>query len=105
VVDTPGLRELQLWAEEEGLEAAFGDVSALAARCRFADCRHEVEPDCAVRGALESGGLSRERYASYRKLEKELAHLERQRDQRKQLEQKARWKAIHRALRRKAPRE
>jgi ribosome biogenesis GTPase len=100
VVDTPGLREIQLWADPQDLSGAFGDIAALAAACRFGDCRHESEPGCAVRAALASGGLSEERFASYRKLQGELAHLERRQDRRQQLEQKARWKAIHKAMRR-----
>ena len=99
VVDTPGLREIQLWSDEGALDSAFGDVAALAAGCRFGDCAHETEPGCAVRAALESGELPGERFASYRKLEAELRHLERQKDLRKQLEEKARWKAIHKAQR------
>jgi ribosome biogenesis GTPase / thiamine phosphate phosphatase len=100
VVDTPGLREIQLWADDEDLDTAFRDIAALAAACRFGDCRHETEPDCAVRSALGSGDLSEGRFASYQKLQAELAHLERRQDLRKQLEEKARWKAIHKAQRR-----
>jgi ribosome biogenesis GTPase len=100
IVDTPGIREIQLWADEEGLDAAFRDIAALAAICRFGDCRHQTEPGCAVRSALASGDLPEERFASYQKLQAELAHLERRQDLRKELEQKARWKAIHKAQRR-----
>jgi ribosome biogenesis GTPase len=99
VVDTPGLREIQLWAGEDDLGAAFSDVAALAVACRFGDCRHETEPECAVRGALAAGELTDERFASYLKLRAELAYLERQKDLRKQLEEKARWKSIHKAQR------
>jgi ribosome biogenesis GTPase len=99
VVDTPGLREIQLWARDEDLDQTFEDVLALAASCRFTDCAHEAEPGCRVRAALDSGELGQERFASYRKLQAELAHLERKQDQRKALEQKARWKAIHKAQR------
>jgi ribosome biogenesis GTPase len=75
VVDNPGIRELHLWLADDGLEAAFADVAALATRCRFADCRHESEPGCAVQAALASGELSAERWASYRTLQQELAEL------------------------------
>jgi ribosome biogenesis GTPase / thiamine phosphate phosphatase len=104
VVDTPGIREIQLWAEEEDLGTAFADIAALAAACRFGDCRHDTEPGCAVRAAIASGEIVAERLASYRKLEAELAHLERQRDLRKALEEKARWKVIHKAQRQRRPR-
>jgi ribosome biogenesis GTPase len=75
LIDTPGLRELQLWAGEDSLEDAFSDVSELAARCRFTDCAHEREPGCAVLAALADGTLSRERFASHRKLQRELRAL------------------------------
>jgi ribosome biogenesis GTPase len=104
VVDTPGLREIQLWARDEDLSQTFEDVAALAADCRFGDCRHESEPGCRVLAALESGDLPEVRLASYRKLQAELAHLERRQDQRKALEQKAQWKALHRAARKFRPR-
>ena len=96
VLDTPGIRELALWDAEEGLEDAFDDVAALAAECRFNDCRHETEPGCAVRAAIEAGTLPPERLESYRKLSRELEHLERRRDPRLQAEQRREWRRIHR---------
>ena len=77
LIDTPGMRELQLLGGTEGLEAAFEDVGALALECRFRDCRHDEEPDCAVRQALDDGRLPLERFESYRKLLREIAFLER----------------------------
>ena len=105
VVDTPGLRELQLWGDEENLDSSFADIAGLATACRFTNCRHDSEPGCAVQGAIASGALALERMASYRKLEAELAHLERQKDQRLQLLQKAQWKAVHKAARKHQPRK
>lgn len=96
IVDTPGMRELQLWEADEGLEEAFDDVAALFADCRFSDCAHDTEPGCAVRAALDEGTLSRERWESYRKLERELEHLERRLDKRAQAEARRRWRAISR---------
>ena len=75
LIDTPGLRELQLWGDESALGAAFADVETLAAQCRFGDCSHEREPGCAVREALAAGVLSEERWDSYRTLQGELASL------------------------------
>lgn len=75
VIDTPGLRELQLWGSDEGLSGAFGDIELLAEHCRFTDCRHENEPGCAVRKALEEGNIDIKRYESYLKLQSELAYL------------------------------
>ncbi len=77
VIDTPGMRELQLWADEDSLQGAFADVEALAAQCRFRDCSHEAEPGCAVRDALEDGTLPEARFQSYLKLKRELAYLAR----------------------------
>jgi ribosome biogenesis GTPase len=72
VVDTPGMRELQLWDGSEGFGAAFADIERLAQNCRFADCRHHGEPGCAVAAAVESGELDSARLHSYHKLEREL---------------------------------
>lgn len=76
VLDTPGMRELALWEAGSGVEDAFGDVGALAAECRFGDCRHEQEPGCAVLAAVEGGRLDAARLESYRKLLRELRRLE-----------------------------
>ncbi len=94
VIDTPGMREIQLWVAEEGLDEAFSDVTELFERCRFSDCGHESEPGCAVKEALADGTLSPERWESYLKLQRELAHLERRLDKRAQAEERKRWKAM-----------
>jgi ribosome small subunit-dependent GTPase A len=73
IIDTPGMRELQLWDADEAVEEAYADIVGIAARCRFSNCRHENEPGCAVRAALEDGTLPPERLASYRKLKAEQA--------------------------------
>ena len=106
VLDTPGLRELQLWDVGEGLEATFDDVTSLVARCRFADCAHESEPGCAVREALRSGALARERYESWRKLQRELERLERRVDARARSEfgKQIRKEARQRRRAQRAPR-
>jgi ribosome biogenesis GTPase / thiamine phosphate phosphatase len=74
VLDTPGIRELQLW--DADLDQAFGDVEEIARRCRFSDCAHDQEPGCAIRGALSDGSLAPERWQSYVKLERELEAIE-----------------------------
>ncbi len=76
IVDNPGMRELNLWLADDGLEDAFEDIAELAGSCRFSDCRHESEPGCAVRDAIERGDLDPARLASYRALQQELAELE-----------------------------
>lgn len=75
LIDTPGMRELQLWAGEDGLEQGFPEIEALARGCRFADCRHGQEPGCAVREALATGELDAARFANYQKMQRELQHL------------------------------
>jgi ribosome biogenesis GTPase len=80
LIDTPGMRELQLWADEEGLDKTFDDIDRLATRCRFPDCRHEREPGCAVRAAVEAGTFDRRRLESYHKLRKELRFMELKKD-------------------------
>ncbi|MGG3280733.1 ribosome small subunit-dependent GTPase A [Paenibacillus solani] len=77
MVDTPGMRELQLWDSEEGFETAFADISALVQQCRFHDCRHETEAGCAIQEALQEGTLDANRYANYKKTERELAYIAR----------------------------
>ncbi|MCA9793815.1 MAG: ribosome small subunit-dependent GTPase A [Candidatus Eremiobacteraeota bacterium] len=84
VVDTPGLRELQLWAGTVGLELAFADIFGLAEQCRFGDCSHELEPDCAVRAAIEDDRLDPDRLQSYRDLADEVERSERQKAVREQ---------------------
>lgn len=101
LIDTPGLRELQLWGEGSGLDRSFGDIDELSRQCRFRDCRHDSEPGCAVRQALAARRLDGSRMESYLKLRAELNYLERKRDIRAQLAEKKRWKRIHRDFNRR----
>ena len=82
IIDTPGMRELQLWEAGEAVQETFEDVDALAARCHFTDCRHRDEPRCAVKAAVAEGTLSPDRLASYRRLQDELDLLRRNRRER-----------------------
>ncbi len=100
VIDTPGMRELQLWEADEGIQVTFDEIETLARACRFRDCLHQNEPFCAVRAAVESGGLAAERLASMHKLQKELAWFDRQHNQLAANEEKRRWKAIHKSAKR-----
>lgn len=97
LIDTPGMRELQLWEFEEGLEQAFADIIELAARCRFGRCSHETEAGCAVRAALTDGSLSRERWASYGKLRAEQAAAEPRLRKPAALASKPGWRRAHAA--------
>ncbi|HET7658676.1 MAG TPA: ribosome small subunit-dependent GTPase A [Bacillales bacterium] len=94
VIDTPGMRELQLWDTDEGLGYSFSDVEELAAECKFRDCKHEGEPGCAVQVAIESGELEQSRFENYLKLQKEMAFLERKTNKRLQKEEREKWKKI-----------
>jgi ribosome biogenesis GTPase len=97
LVDTPGLRELQLW--EGDVDSAFSDIAELAAQCHFNDCSHQTEPGCAVLGALATGELDAARMQSYRKLERELRAIEARSNKRVGRELKRRWKARARETR------
>lgn len=94
LVDTPGLRELQLWGDQTSLTGSFPDVERLAANCRFSDCAHEQEPGCAVQEAAETGELPAERLASWCRLRRELAFLERKADGSAARAERQQWKSI-----------
>ena len=99
VIDTPGMRELQLWSNDNhGLSASFGEIEELSRGCRFRDCRHESEPGCAVRAALDEGTLAAERLAGFGKLQRELHHAAIRNDRSAQAAEKAKWKRIHKTL-------
>jgi ribosome biogenesis GTPase len=100
VIDTPGMRELQLWEADTGLARAFEDLDELARGCRFRDCRHRGEPGCAVERAIAEGTLPRERLENHRKMERELAHLAARADPRIEREEKARIKQLCKAQKR-----
>ena len=99
LIDTPGLRGLQLWDAEEGLERAFAEVEALIPLCRFADCAHRTEPGCAVLAALEDGTLEPRRWESYQKLQRELRHLAAKQDVLLRIADRDKWKQIHKEAR------
>jgi ribosome biogenesis GTPase len=98
LIDTPGIRALEIAGADEGVEAAFDDIAEIAAACRFSDCRHQGEPGCAVRSAIDGGRLSTERFASHQKLERELAAAERKVDPRAAAEHRRYWKSIHKQV-------
>lgn len=99
LMDTPGLREMQLWDADEGLAQTFSDIDALAAQCRFVDCRHEGEPGCAVLAAISAGVLDAARLENRRKLLREQEFLLRKIDPETRQEHKELWKKMHRAQR------
>ena len=99
LVDTPGLREIQLWEGDQGIESAFPEIETLSEDCRFGDCRHQGEPGCAVEAAVAVGALPAERLESYRKLQREQRHLHIRQDELARLQEKKRNKVIHKAQR------
>ncbi len=94
LIDTPGLREVGLWNESDGLNDAFAEVTALADKCKFNDCAHHSEPGCAVKNALETGNLSPERYQSYLKLKREIEYVKSRENDRIRREREKRYKEI-----------
>lgn len=94
LIDSPGIKELQLWGDEESLDQAFGDISDLAGHCRFSDCSHNGEPGCAVQSALATGELDHRRFEDYLDLQRELRYMESKMNKRQALEEKAKWKKI-----------
>ena len=99
VIDTPGMRELQLWSNEESADRAFEDITTLAQGCKFRDCAHHGEPGCAIGAAITHGSLPLERLESYRKLLAELRFQERRMNPELARQEKAKWKKIHKAMR------
>jgi ribosome biogenesis GTPase len=98
LVDTPGIRALEILGADEGVETAFDDVVDIAATCRFSDCGHDSEPGCAVRAALADGRLTDARLASHRKMERELARAAREGDPRARAEHRRTWKIISKSV-------
>lgn len=94
IVDTPGMRELRLWDDTSPVQASFEEVEALSASCRFRDCRHESEPGCAVKAAVDSGALDAGRYESFLKLQQEQTDLAQERTERLRREGKITSKAL-----------
>ncbi len=103
-IDTPGMRELQLWSSASDISGAFADIEALALNCRFRDCTHQTEPLCAVRNAAESGELNAERYAHFSKLRGEATAIGQLRDVKLRIERKAADRMGSKALKKHQPR-
>ena len=99
LIDTPGMRELRLWHSTESLEDAFEDIDTLAAQCRFRDCAHNLEPECAVRTAVDDGRLAASRLDNYHRLKREDKLLRQRREELVRLAEQHRVKTVHRQLR------
>jgi ribosome biogenesis GTPase len=98
IIDTPGMRELQLLVRDQGLRDTFDDIEALTLLCQFSDCVHQTEPDCAIRDALANGSLHAERYGNYQKMQREMEELAARQDRRLAEVRKEKTKKIHQAM-------
>ena len=94
MIDNPGIREIQLWGDPRSLEEVFSDIEELSKNCKFKDCAHLTEPNCAVTRALKSGDLLQKRYDNYQKMRKELAHLSLKMNKSAEAAEKAKWKGV-----------
>jgi ribosome biogenesis GTPase len=103
IMDTPGMRELQIWLVDPGLDIAFEDINMLAERCRFRDCSHQNEPGCSVQAAVLSGELDSQRLANYFKIRKEASYIESKRVHSASWVEKERWKKVAKAARQMKP--
>lgn len=101
VIDTPGMRELQLLDHEEGLHSQFEDIEEISKSCKFTDCYHQTEPGCAINAAIAAGELETERWNSYQKLLKEIRHMQRKQDKALASEDKKAWKKLTMSVRQK----
>lgn len=99
MIDSPGMRELQLWGDAESADESFSDIAEIAALCRFNDCSHQGEPGCAVQEALTSGELEYRRYDSYLELKRELDYLKRKQDEQATGKDQKKWKDISKQIR------
>jgi ribosome biogenesis GTPase len=93
-MDTPGMREIQMWGNENDLRDSFDDIESLSLQCRFSDCLHDTEPGCAIMEAIVSGNLDSSRYRSYLKLKKELRYAALREDGTLHQEEQLKWKKI-----------
>ena len=98
LIDTPGMRELQLWCGDESIGGAFPDIDELARDCRFSDCRHTDEPGCRVRQALEEGTLDSARFDNYCRMLREVQYLERRQESSAAVVERQKWKKIHKQI-------
>ena len=98
LIDSPGLKEIQLWGNEQGVEDTFGEIDELAGQCRFSDCRHEGEPGCAVMEALREGKLDQNRYASYLELRREMDWLDSRRSEKGRLDERKKGKTLSKTI-------
>jgi ribosome biogenesis GTPase len=100
IIDTPGMRELQLWSDNSGLNSAFPEIDVLSEKCKYSNCSHIHEAGCAVIEIVKQGVISEKRYANYLKMHKELKYLESRLDESARSIEKKKWKSIHKEIKR-----
>lgn len=98
IIDTPGIRELQLWDADDGISQTFSDIEEIAKSCKFGNCTHSNEPDCAVKKAIEEGLLDRNRFENYQKVQKEQVYLTSRQSQSAAKVERDKWKSIHKQI-------
>ena len=98
VIDTPGIRELQLWGDGDGVAAEFPDIEEIALGCRYSDCRHRTEPACAVKAAVAAGTLDAGRLEAFRAVQEEMEHLAQKQDEKARIVAKARGRQMHKRI-------
>ena len=101
IIDTPGMREIHIWTEDQQLDNSFEDIDELALHCKFTDCGHTGEPGCAVEAGLESGDIDQDRWDSYLKYQREVAFLAEQQDASVRLQKKANWKKFSKTIKKR----
>lgn len=101
VIDTPGMRELKMWSSEESISTTFQDIEELVKKCKFSDCTHLSEPNCAIKRAIEEGNLQSERFENYKKLQREIAYNKRRQNALLQKAEKEKWKKITKTIKNK----
>jgi ribosome biogenesis GTPase len=99
LIDTPGLREIQLWGNDSMLEETFSDIEEISSKCRFLDCSHESEPGCAVLAAIEKGEIPEERFANYLKMKRELEYLKSKINESAKIQRKQKERQLHKTIR------
>lgn len=98
VIDTPGIRELQLWTDEKSLTGVFSEIEELSHNCKFRNCQHVNEPDCAIQNAIQEGVIDEDRFKNYLKMKAEIKHLEARQDQKLNLAQKKSQKELSKLI-------
>ncbi|WP_372368233.1 ribosome small subunit-dependent GTPase A [Candidatus Uabimicrobium sp. HlEnr_7] len=101
LIDTPGIRELQLWSSSESIDQSFGEIESLSKQCFFRNCTHQNEPQCAIIEAIEQGQLDKKRLASYYKLQREVQYFEKSDDHKTKRDKKKRHKQLSKMIRKK----